>query len=373
MSGPHAISGPERWPWVVLGVGPEAVAVLHNVLDVPVHKRLCYAGTTGSARRQDPASARRPTIKEDDVGKPARFQTRTSALGGAGGSPATIPAKVAETLYQEFEGLGLTPYQARLVVALQQVGSASCLDLGRLAGIPRTSVYQVVFELDGKGLASRLPGNGPAVWASIGRKEVLDRLIELEGERLDSLKTRAQRVSETLDRLLPTDRSVSLPYVQVIHDPSRVGPLYNQLLRRTESELLVFNRPPYTKPLGAVDPVIMETVHRVDARVLYQAAQAEDADYENWHQEMGWYHEAGVQGRVVDELPIKLAIFDRECTLLSLDDPVLPQVGFPITLLIEHPGYSSVQANAFENMWSSAISYDEAYQRYQGDRYSDLA
>ena len=118
------------------------------------------------------------------------------------------------------------------MVALQQVGSANCLDLGRLAGIPRTSFYQVVDELDSKGLASRLPGNGPAVRASIGRREVLDRLIELEGERLDNLKTRARRVSETLDRLLPTDRSVSLPYVQVIHDPSRVGPLYHQLRDR---------------------------------------------------------------------------------------------------------------------------------------------
>ncbi len=49
------------------------------------------------------------------------------------------------------------------MVALQQVGSANCLDLGRLAGIPRTSFYQVVDELDSKGLASRLPGNGPAV------------------------------------------------------------------------------------------------------------------------------------------------------------------------------------------------------------------
>ncbi len=309
------------------------------------------------------------------MAKPARLQPLKSVAPGGGGQglPTSIPAKVAENLYEEFEGLGLTPYQARLVVALQQVGSATCLDLGRLAGIPRTSVYQVVEELDSKGLAARLPGNGPAVWATIGRQEVLDRLIELEGERLDNLKTRAERVGEMLDRLLPSDRSVSLPYVQVIHDPSRVAPLYHQLLQRTETELLVFNRPPYTRPPGGVDPAIVETVHRAGGRVLYQAAQAEDADYESWHHEMGQYHAAGVRGRVVDDLPIKMAIFDRQCTLLSLDDPVLPQVGFPITLLIEHPGYSSVQANAFENMWSSATAYEEVHQRLQATRHSNLA
>ena len=306
------------------------------------------------------------------MAKPARLKTLKSvAPDGGEGSPTPIPVKVAETLYQEFEGLGLTPYQARLAVALQQVGSATCLDLGRLAGIPRTSVYQVVDELNSKGLASRLPGNGPAVWASIGRQEALDRLIELEGERLDNLKTRAARVGEMLDRLLPANRAVSLPYVQVIHDPSRVAPLYRQLVRRTEQELLVFNRPPYSRPLGA-DPVVIDASLRADARVLYQAAQAEDADYVSWHDEMAQYHKAGVQGRVVTELPIKMAIFDRQTTLLSLDDPVLPHVGFPITLLIEHPGYSSVQANAFENLWSSAVPYETVHEEFQA-RYSNPA
>lgn len=303
------------------------------------------------------------------MAKPARLQTLRSAADGErpfdAASPTPIPAKVAESLYQAFEGLGLTPYQARLVVALQQAGSANCVDLARLAGIPRTSTYQVLDELDSKGLASRLPGDGPAVWTSAGRKESLDRLVELEAERLDKVKARAGSVAELLDRLLPSDRSVSLPYVHVIHDPSRVGPLYLQLLSRTEHELLVFNRPPYSMPIGPVQRVIVDTVHRARARALYQAAQAEDADYTSWHHEMAAYHEAGVEGRVVDQLPIKLAIFDRQSTLLTLDDPVLPQVGFPITLHIDHPGYSSVQANAFENLWGSATPYEDVHDQFK--------
>ena len=304
------------------------------------------------------------------MGKPARLKSLSSvaADGGSGASPSAMPAQAAESLYSAFEGLGLTPYQARLVVALQQAGSANCLDLAKLAGIPRTSVYQVLDELDAKGLASRLPGNGPAVWSSVGRKEALDRLVALEAERLDQLKARAGQVSKMLDELLPTDRSVSLPYVQVIHDASRVGPLYQQLLAQTEEELLVFNRPPYTKRIGPADPVIVDACRRASARVLYQAAQAEDADYHAWHYEMDKYHQAGVQARVVEELPIKLAIFDRQKTLLSLDDPILPQVGFPITLLIENPGYASVQANAFENLWPSATPYEEVYERYQASQ-----
>jgi len=308
------------------------------------------------------------------MGKPARVKNLRLVDPGDnhGGAPTPIPTKVAETLYREFEALGLTPYQARVVVALQQAGSSSCVDLARLSGIPRTSVYQVLDELDSRGLASRLPGNGPALWGSIGRKAVLARLIDLEAERLDNLKNRAERVGEILDQLLPSDRSVSLPYVQVIHDPSRVGPLYQQLLGRTTKELLVFSRPPYTKVIGSPERAVVDAARRVDARALYQAAQAEDGDYQDWHHEMEAYHAAGVQGRVVDDLPIKLAIFDRCSTLLSLDDPVLPNVGFPMTLLIEHPGYSSVQANAFENLWESATPYESVHAQFEASQ-SNLA
>jgi sugar-specific transcriptional regulator TrmB len=281
--------------------------------------------------------------------------------GAERAATSRIPANAAETLYHAFEGLGLTPYQARVVVALQQAGSSNCLDLARLAGIPRTSTYQVLDELDGKGLASRLPGNGPAIWASVGRQEALDRLVALEAERLDKVKANAARVSEMLERLLPADQSVSPPYVQVIHDPSRVGQLYQQLLSRTEEELLVFNRPPYTRQIGVVDPLIVDTVARASARVLYQSAQAEDAEYEIWHDEMDRYHQAGVEGRVVDALPIKMAIFDRQSSLVTLDDPVLPQIGFPISLFIDHPGYSSVQASAFEALWATATAYEQVH------------
>lgn len=296
------------------------------------------------------------------MGKPARLKSLSNPAPegtfGPSSAGSAMPAKAAEKLHRAFEALGLTPYQAKVQVSLLQVGPANCLELARLGGIPRTSIYQILDELDAKGTAVRLPGSGPAVWTSAGRSDVLDRLVALEEERLTELKSRSSQVAEMLDDLLPQDRVTSLPYVQVIHDPSRVKPVYEQLLANTERELLVFNRPPYALTIGKPNRAIIEAVARVSARVLYQAAQAEGPEYDAWHYEMATYHDLNVEGRVVDELPIKLAIFDRKATLLTLDDPTLPQIGFPITLLIEHPGYSKVQANAFENLWESATPYE---------------
>jgi len=71
------------------------------------------------------------------MGKPARVKNVSTSTHGVyfgGPSPdGTVPAKVTANLHQAFEGLGLTPYQARVLVALLQAGPASCLDLARIA------------------------------------------------------------------------------------------------------------------------------------------------------------------------------------------------------------------------------------------------
>ena len=78
------------------------------------------------------------------------------------------------------------------------------------------------------------------------------------------------------------------------------------------------------------------------------------------------YHDAGVEGRLVEELPIKLAIADRRTALLAMTDPVLPDIGFPTTLLVEHPGFATLQAEAFERLWETAKPLDA--QRVSADR-----
>lgn len=79
---------------------------------------------------------------------------------------------------------------------------------------------------------------------------------------------------------------------------------------------------------------------------------------------------SGVRGAVVDELPIKLAVADRRVALLAMIDPVLPDIGVPTTLFVEHPGFATVQAEAFKRLWETARPLDSraAHTRQQGGR-----
>lgn len=260
---------------------------------------------------------------------------------------------------RELEDLGLSPSEARVTLALFQLGSAKSTELARVGSVPRTSIYQLIESLEDKGLILRVPGDGPAVWASPGRDKVLARLYgalaAAQEERLQQHRAHAARLREMLAEWAPESPPVALPYVQLITCPSRVSEFHEQLLGEAASEVLVFNRPPYSTVPRTVNAAAMRALARgVAMRVLYQAAQVEDPEADAFRASLEAYREAGVDGRVVDELPIKLLIVDRKVALLAMDDPHQPFAGFPVTLLIEHAGFAAFQAAAFDQLWDIA-------------------
>lgn len=265
------------------------------------------------------------------------------------------------TLLRDFEELGLNGSQARVLLALLRLGAASSTHLARLSEMPRTAVYPVLEELSAKRLVLRVAGEGPAVWATPGREEVLDRLHESHEENFRALQAKLERTRQTLAETFPETPSVPLPFVHVVHGAADVKRFYERLLSEAQSEVLVFNRPPYSWPPEDVNPIIPMTADRgVDTRVLYQAAQLEAPESAAFWRGMESYHRAGVKPRVVDELPIKLAVADRAKVLLAMTDPGRADGSFPTTLYVEHEGFARLQAAGFENLWASARPYPRA-------------
>lgn len=280
----------------------------------------------------------------------------------AGPDAVIASGPIPESLLHEFEQLDLSPYEARVLLALLRLGSANTAHLARHSGVPRTSTYQVLEELNRKGLAQRMSVEGPAVWASPGREEVFDRLDAAQEERLRQHRARTANLRDVLARTFPEAPEAAGPYCHVIQGASQVSTMYERLLAEVQEELLVFNRPPYSFPRDQVNDAVLDALRRgVRARALYQEPQWNDPEAEAFRRAMARYHAAGVEGRLVDDLPIKLALADRKLALLAMTDPVLPEVGFPTTLLVEHPGFAALQAEAFERLWESATPVQDEY------------
>ena len=265
-----------------------------------------------------------------------------------------MPGSLPETLLRELQELDLSPYEARVLLTLLRLGSANSAQLARHSGVPRTSTYQVMEELNRKGLAQRLSVDGPATWATPGRAEVLERLEALMEERLRQQKARTARVRELLATSFPEAPSAAAAYVHVLQ-PSQVISVYSRVLLDTRSELLVFDRPPYAQPPEQINTDVLEALGRgITSRVLYEASHWRDPDAAAFREAMSAYHRAGAVGALVEQLPVKLAVADRRVALVAMTDPGLASVGFQATLLIEHAGFAAIQAEAFDHLWERA-------------------
>ncbi|HUP69598.1 MAG TPA: helix-turn-helix domain-containing protein [Acidimicrobiales bacterium] len=283
---------------------------------------------------------------------------RVDQEGGDNGRGRTPPLPASallgdgDSIRRDFEDLGLNNYEARVLVALVRFGSASAADLARLSGVHRTSVYPVLQELSAKGLALPVPGK-LSQWVSPGPDDVLDCLYAIQEQRLHDMAGRVEQTRKALATMVAASGSAPLPFVH-LRGAAQVLRIYEDLLARAEIEVLVFNRPPYTWTPGKPNEAILEALGRgVRSRVLYQEELLRAAEADGFRQEQAVYLRAGVEGRVVDELPCKLVVVDCKIAILPMAEPASLETGYPTTLLIEHPGVAALQADAFEQRWAT--------------------
>ena len=249
--------------------------------------------------------------------------------------------------------LGLRPYEARVLLALLRRGASNSVELAHLSGVPRTAVYPVLHGLESQGLVERLPGPGPAAWASRGRGEVISRLEAAEEERLRQHRKRAEEVRDLLDRSFPeTPPEVPLPFVHVLDDTQAKARL-EEVISAAEEDLLLFTRvsSPWADPgLGKVFDDLLSK--GVKIRLLYQTDQWTAPAAEAFRTEMTRFHEAGAEGRMVDQLPAQMVLVDRKVTLAYL----VPETGdgYPACIHIDHSEFAGVAATAFDQHWANS-------------------
>lgn len=252
---------------------------------------------------------------------------------------------VPEELRRELQDLGLSPYEARLLLAMLQLGPATTLDLAKASGVPRTSTYPVLRGLSEKQLAHRLPGDGPAVYACVGREEIFARLDALEQERLRQHRQRSQRVRALLDETIPQQAAAAHPTVRLLSTTAEQQQAYRRLAADTEHEALIAAR--LRADADGLDAVLADLAGRVETRVLYQADQGGGASPAI--AAMHACQDAGAFARTVDQVPLEVAIFDRKAVLATLERPA--GGGTPTVALIEHAGVAEALTDGFKYRW----------------------
>lgn len=251
----------------------------------------------------------------------------------------------------------LTPREAKVLMALVQAGRAPVTRIAGMVDVERANVYRVLEALAARRLAIRAPRG--AEWSAPARADIAGILLAEEEKRHRALRARSEVVRQLFESMGPPSSEATPSFVHPITRVMEVAKLYDRLIREAQTEILVSNKAPYGGRAVKVIvwPSVVEAVARgVRVRALYEAHELDAAASEALRYTRVAYDEVGVEGRVVEQVPLRLAVFDRRRALLALNDPDAPE-RFPTNLFVDHPAFAEFTAQLFDHLWSTGRAY----------------
>ncbi len=268
--------------------------------------------------------------------------------------PKSLDMEDFDRLWRKLQGLGLNAYEARAYLVLVGHPRFKALELATRAHVPRQKIYEVLDSLVEKGFAqvtqekTKLfsavePGlaipNYLARRRQIMEREWRDqsRLADAVIDDLSMAYSRGQQDRGTLD------------FLRIITDPGQAATQFREMLADVRQEYVEFSRPPYAAQPLEVDLLRIAAARNVRCRILVEPAFLEALEGDG----RSLCQQAAIEVRVMDRLPMKLAVFDGVRGMIALLDPVVTKPAWT-TVLFDHPGMGQAMKGLFEDYWERA-------------------
>jgi HTH-type transcriptional regulator, sugar sensing transcriptional regulator len=263
--------------------------------------------------------------------------------------------ELAEVDFQRFwrrlQQLGLNAYESRSYLVLLGHPRFKALELAARAHVPRQKIYEVLDSLVEKGFAQVVQEKTKlfsAVEPSLAIPGYLARKRQvLEQELMDNGRAGSGLIDD-LKSLYSEGQGGrgTLDFLRIVTEPAQTGAEYRRMLTEVRTEYLEFSRPPY-----AVDPLDEKMVKQaasngVACRILLESSALDD----DHRQHLAEYVSSGVEVRVADTLPMKLALFDGQNGMIALLDPVITRPMWT-AVVFQHEGMGEAMKGLFEERW----------------------
>jgi len=254
-----------------------------------------------------------------------------------------------EAHLRRLQHIGLNAYESRAYLVLIGHPRFKALEVAGRARIPRQKIYEVLDSLIEKGFVQVVQGKAKefsAVEPQMALQSYLFRKKEAFEREWQDRHGLAHLLSSDLAEVYANGNRGrgTLDYLRIVADTGQIGEEYRRLLSQSHEEYLEFARPPY-----AVDPAREPLISRllekgIKCRLLFdEQTLSEQSSLEA-------LRNIGADVRVSPDLPLKLALFDNERGMISLDDPVItnPQL---TALVFEHQSLATAMRSLFDDFW----------------------
>jgi HTH-type transcriptional regulator, sugar sensing transcriptional regulator len=259
-----------------------------------------------------------------------------------------------ERFWRRLQQLGINAYEARSYLVLVGHPRFKALELAARAGVPRQKIYEVLDSLMEKGFAQVVQEKTKlfsAVEPGIAIPAYLERRKESIEQELDLDRRHGVSLVHDLKSTYAQGQigRGTLDYLRIVNEPSQIAIHYRSMLGNVETEYLEFSRPPY-----AVDPLDEQLVKEAARRGVRSRILIEETALDEAHRaRLEEYKQHGVDVRMIDQLPMKLAVFDGGQGLVALLDPVVSRPSWT-AIVFDHPGFAEAMRGMFEQYWKRA-------------------
>jgi hypothetical protein len=269
-----------------------------------------------------------------------------------------VTAEFSDLEFQRFwrrlQQLGLNAYEARSYLVLLGHPQFKALELAARAHVPRQKIYEILDSLLEKGFA-QVVQEKTKLFSAVEPSLALPSYIL---RRRQALEHELSEQSQSADGLIDDLKSVyqqgqvgrgTLDYLRIVTDPAQTATEFRRMLAAAKRDYLEFLRPPY-----AADPfhenLMVDAARRgLRCRFLVEAPSLLD----DQRRTLTAYQEAGVQVRLAQALPLKLALFDEAEGLIALLDPVISRPNWT-SVVFTHAGMAEAMKGLFEQHWPQA-------------------
>lgn len=248
--------------------------------------------------------------------------------------------------------LGVQPTEERVYRALVGRTSATSAALAAEVGLPDAELAAALAALEAQGLVARAgagggPERGPERYVAAPPNVALGALLNQRRDELSRAESTLSALA-TQYRSAVSDTSAS-DLIEVLTGAEGIRHRFDQIQRSARREVLAFVAPVAIVVSAEENVAEDDAIRRgVDYRVVVErAALTHPGGADEVHASL----RAGEQIRVVEQVPLRLAIADRSVAMVPLGGPDAAQG--PSAVLVHTSGLLDALVALFESVWDT--------------------
>ncbi len=270
-------------------------------------------------------------------------------------------------LIEKLEKIGFSKNESIVYCNLLRKQCFTATEIAKISNIGRSRVYEILASLVAKGVVFERQGK-VRKYEAINPENAFTSIIDLEKKRIEMM-------SKLKDELIPYFQNKKkdpspLDFIEVYSTGKTIFNRYEELEYASEKFVCSFCKAPYVMDTESVyiNDAQLESMGRgVKYKSIYEPG---NRNFKVFVEQMKMYIEHGEDIRIMENLPIKMHIYDEKAVMFSMINKINPEMNLTY-MVVQHSDLARTLLGTFEYYWEKAIKFEDYLKEVTNKQKSD--